>query len=303
MNPIFRRHLHRVVRRPRFFWLLSAYLALTALSSLLFVGFSIAGQPFLPPAQVSMLHLYRGGRTLFWATSVLLLTACTLLIPVHAIAAISAERERHTFDLLLTTGLQPRAIILGKWSAALTTGLVYLVAPLPLTLLGYWLGAVTAAEIAVTLVFLIANAVASTAWAVFLSTRCRRTVTAVLIFYGVALIPLPLIGITAVLVGGVTSSWLYTFGPTQSMGLAALIEYGWVFLTSLHPLTTAIASEVLWLEQGSWGLLAFTLSRTTLSPPPTITLPSPWIIHVVLTLGTAAAFLLLATRRVARPEH
>jgi ABC-type transport system involved in multi-copper enzyme maturation permease subunit len=312
MNPILIRHLYGSARRRRFFWLLSLYLfGIGLLAALLGL---IIGMPLFfnatPRADItlSMLDLFTGGRTIYWFSGVILILTSSLLVPVNALSAFAGERENRTLDLLITTTLKVHSIVLGKLGAALLTGAVYVLAPLPLLMAGFWLGGVTTAELGITLLFLALAMLSGVAWALLISAFLRRTIAAVLIFYGLALTSAPVILILATAAAGLVDAWKYrAFLEVQPFWIEALVQYGWVVLAGLHPLTAAIVTEAMGFEQNSWLLLNFTVEHyapsaasTTLG---TITLPSPWITYTLFTLVTVAIMLSLTNWRLKRPER
>lgn len=319
MNPILTRHLYSSARRKRFFWFMSLYLLGIGLLALSFVGL-IAAPMLINETTISMLNLFTGGRALYWFSSVILILTSSLLVPVTALGAFAGERENRTFDLLVTTTLKIRSIVMGKFTSALLTGALYVLAPFPLLMTGFWLGGVTTAELGITLLFLALTMLAGIAWALLISAFTRRTISAVLIFYGLALVSVPVISILATGIASLSGALKYRdFFTMQPFWIEALIQYGWVLLAGLHPLTAAIVTEVLGLEQGSWLLLHFTVERYTAggsgsilgtltagssgSILGTLTLPSPWITYTVFTLIATAIMLRVTIWRLERRER
>lgn len=308
MNPLLLRHLYSSARRNRFFVFLSIYLFVIAILTALFVLLAASSGLFDAEATISMLDLFIQGRALYWFSSVILMLTAMLLVPVNALGAIAGERENRTLDLLVTTTLRPRAVILGKVGASLLTGALYVLAPFPLLMIGFWLGGVTTTELLLTLLFLVLTMALNVVWAVYLSTWVRKTIAAVILFYVVNLGVLPVIALVIGLWGSLYDVWVYSEAALLPFWLEVVIQYGWVILLGLHPLAAAIATEVLGLNQGSWWLLHFTVERfdptasatTTLGA---ISLPSPWIVFTLSTVLVSLFLLWRATKRVARPER
>lgn len=312
MNPILIRHLYGSVRRKRFFWFLSLYLLGIGLLALFLAA--VVGIPlsFSGTSQAdttfSMLNLFTGGRVIYWFSGVILILTSSLLVPINALGAFAGERENRTLDLLITTTLKVRSIVLGKLASALLTGAIYVLAPLPLLMSGFWLGGVTTTELSITLLFLALAMLSGVAWALLVSTFLRRTIAAVLIFYGLTLASAPVITILATATAGLADAWKYrAFLDVQPFWIEALVQYGWVILAGLHPLTAAIVTEAMGFEQNSWLLLHFTVERYTPGAAGTIlgslTLPSPWITYTLFTLITTAIMLRIAVWRLERPER
>ncbi|MBN2390947.1 MAG: hypothetical protein JXR84_09495 [Anaerolineae bacterium] len=312
INPILIRHLYGSVRRKRFFWFLSLYLLGIGLLALFVTA--VAGIPlfFSGASQTnttfSMLDLFTSGRMIYWFSGVILILTSSLLVPISALGAFAGERENRTLDLLVTTTLKVRSIVLGKLASALLTGAIYVLAPLPLLMTGFWLGGVTTSELGITLLFLALAMLSGVSSALLISAFLKRTIAAVLIFYGLTLASAPVIMILATATAGLADAWRYgAFLNVQPFWIEALIQYGWVILAGLHPLTAAIVTEAMGFEQNSWLLLHFTVERW--SPDPTrtmlgtLTLPSPWITYTLFTLITTIIMLRIAIWRLKRPER
>jgi ABC-type transport system involved in multi-copper enzyme maturation permease subunit len=77
------------------------------------------------------------------------LAVVLLVVPAFAATSVCSERERQTLDLMLATGLTPRAIIVGKFcSAMMLTGLLF-VSLMPLVCLCFLFGGVTVYQLAI----------------------------------------------------------------------------------------------------------------------------------------------------------
>ena len=308
MNPILIRHLYGSARRNRFFWLLALYLLGISILALFFA--LVAAVPiFTSAANISMLDLFTGGRTLYWYSGAILILTASLLVPITALGALAGERENRTLDILKMTTLQTRSIVFGKLTSGLLTGAIYVLAPFPLLMAGFWLGGVTTIELIITLIFLILTMTVSIAWALFLSSLVRKTIAAVLIFYGLTFASSPIITILATMIAGLSEAWKHTTTVgVQPFWIEAIIQYGWVILAGLHPLSAAVATEALGFEQNSWFFLQFDVSRYQASPGAatflgTVTLPAPWLTYTVFTVCATTVLLWLTTWRLNRPER
>ncbi len=304
MNPLLHYHLYRSARKRRFFWLLSLYLLAIGLLALLFSALTTTSDVFnfAPEARISMLSLFAQGQTLFRFSGAILLITAWLLIPITAMGAVAGEREHRTLDLLLITTLPSRALVLGKMGAALITGMLYILAPLPLLLSGYWIGGVTLTELGITFWVILVTMVAKTAWAIYLSARVKRTITAVFIYYGLALATIPLAGVIAILFNALSGYWNYNNPlPVQALWIEALVQHGWVLLSALHPFVAALVTEGMWLEEGSWFFIEFTIDRSY-AKIGTVTLPSPWIPYTIISLLTAIVMIWATARRLSHPQ-
>ncbi|TFG71112.1 MAG: hypothetical protein E4H27_05305, partial [Anaerolineales bacterium] len=290
--------------------LLSAYLLGIGILTALFTA-----TPFLPglfggSAEPSMLEIFTLGRNLFWVSGIILILASGVLIPITALGALAGERDNRTMDLLMVTTLRPWDIIWGKMLSACLTGLVYLIAPLPLVLTSFWLGGVSVAELLLLMLVVMVVMVLSCSWALFFSAIVRKTLSAVLLYYVLNLATIPILLVITVLLGNAydVMSYSHSFSTTRSLFLATLVQYGWVLLCGFHPIYAAVASELLGTEHQSWFILHFDINHydpltDKMSLLGTVALPSPWIIYVILGVATSAVLLWLTTKRLGRVER
>ncbi len=301
LNPLLARQIYGGARRSRFFWLMSLHVLLQGLLALAFLRLAWIGTPLGADARVSLAGLFGSARQLYWLSTLLLLLAGGLLAPIAAIGNLAGEIEHRTFDLLRITSITPRAIILGKWSAAVLPGILLLLAPLPVQLLGFWLGGVTLTEMALAYLFILVVLMTNTALALAIAALTRKTWAALLVFYSIVLGMIPLLGAVALVVSLYGGQSTHIF-DTRPLWRIAMAEHGWVLLTGLHPLSAAIASFLLGTEQGAWFLLSFTITSSGAATPPAILLPAPWLTHTLLALPVTALLLWWTVRRIARPE-
>ena len=95
------------------------------------------------------------GKTLFIGVVTIALMQVMIIVPAQAAAAITSERERETFDLLVATLLPSWKIVLGKLFAALAYAVLLIVAVVPLMGIAFFFGGVTAGEVAIALLGLL----------------------------------------------------------------------------------------------------------------------------------------------------
>jgi ABC-type transport system involved in multi-copper enzyme maturation permease subunit len=307
VNPLLTKHLLSSLRKNRFFWLLSAYLLGVGILTASFTATPLLPALFGGSTSYSMIEIMALGRNIFRASGILLMLAAGLLVPLSTLGAVSGEREHHTFDLLVITKLKPWNIVWGKMLSACFTGFIYLCAPLPLVLASYWLGGVSFWELGILLLIVVVVMFFSCSLAMFFSSIVRKTISAIVAYYILHIGALPILLIITILLGNSYSG----FSQTQhaymghSLFLATLVQYGWVLLSSLHPLSAVIASEVLGMEQKSWFLLTFDVNqydptRNIVSLWARVQLPSPWIPYCLLALFASVFLLWQTTKCISR---
>jgi ABC-type transport system involved in multi-copper enzyme maturation permease subunit len=111
-----------------------------------------------------------------------------LFMPALTCGVISEEKERGTFGLLLLTPLGPTAILLEKLLSRLATMGSFLLLSLPLLAFAFTLGGVEAGNVWMALWFLVLTAVLVGCLSLICSSRCHRTVAALLATYLVELV-------------------------------------------------------------------------------------------------------------------
>jgi ABC-2 type transport system permease protein len=233
------------------------------------------------------------GKVIFGAVVLLELLLVSFIGPGLTAGAISAEREHQTFDLLRTTLLSARALVLGKLGSAFTYLFLLILTALPIESIAFLLGGVGLGEMVVSSLMLVVTAIFFCTLGIFFSSFMKRTLTATISSYGVLLLSFLFI---------IVIFFLITYFDALPSSTSPVREYMisifvW-FLISTNPFLAAIFSEVLLVEEQS---LFFTKNPMFGNSP--AYLPSPWIIYVVVYLLLTMLMIFLSIRRVKRPDH
>lgn len=158
--------------------LIAVYVGLAIVAARLLYGIVTAeldrGAPLLA-AQV--------GQVIFIGLSLGLQALVVFLAPATTVNAISAEYERGTYTMLLTTPMTPLQLVAGKLVAALAFLLVLLVAALPVYGVVLLFGGVEPADILRVTATLLVTAVTGCAFGLFCSAVTRQTYSATLLCY------------------------------------------------------------------------------------------------------------------------
>lgn len=293
-NPVVVKELRSRMRGRRAFAVLTLYLlALGAVVGLAFGVYSASSSAMNSAADRQVL-----GKVIFGLVVGMELLTVSFIAPALTAGAVSAERERQTYDLVRTTLLPARSLVLGKFLAGLIFLLLLLFTALPLQSLGFLLGGVATEEIVVGGLLLLVTAGVFSAAGVFFSTLVPRTLVSTVLSYAFAILlvfGLPMfLGAGMLLINAIAPSSL-GFGGNP-LTEAVLILGGWL-LISLNPIATAVASEVILLEEQS--LWAFQLPLTNNVQ---LTLISPWILFTVFHLLLTVLLLWLSIHRTRRRE-
>ncbi|MGE3809404.1 MAG: ABC transporter permease [Gemmataceae bacterium] len=238
LNPIVVKELRQAFQGR---WVVGALLSFLTLQVVI-LGISLM---FTEPFEDGSLS-FHAGRDVFRLMQGILLTTCMLLAPTYAGMRLAAERNDANVDLLFISTLTPRAIIWGKFCAAIILTLLIFSACAPFMIFTYLLRGIDLITIALVLVIDFAAVVSATQIAIFAASipgnRALRGMLGLGTFIGL----------------------IYLFVGTL-MGTIALTQFGvpvhqpefwWGLLTCTLLLLMAIA-------------LLFTASVSIVSPPST----------------------------------
>ncbi len=292
-NPVLVKELRGQVRGARAFVMLTVYLGImTCFTSVVYAAYSKTAST---PGSVGAMAY--AGKTLFSTVVLLEIALVAFLTPALAAGAISGERERKTYELLRTTLLPARRLVLGKLGAALTYMLLLILVAIPLESLAFVLGGVEAEELLLALVILVVTAFTVAALGLFVSSLTRTTLTATVITYAAVLVMtvgMPL------LLGIVTVVGTSVFLPLSSASVPSWFEivltYLFYFLLGLNPITAAVLTETALVNDRSVWFMRFSLGYRSLW------LPSGWIVYTVFYLVVSVVLVVLTVRRVRRRE-
>ena len=114
----------------------------------------------------------------------------SLMAPSFAAGAISGEKERKTYEMLLASPLQPTAIVFGKMVASLTHLVMLIIGSLPTVMLCLPLGGVSIYEVFAAYIGLMVSSILFGAIGLTCSSYFRRTAASLVVSY---LVILPLV--------------------------------------------------------------------------------------------------------------
>jgi hypothetical protein len=123
------------------------------------------------------------GQTLFTALAFMEMIVICTITPAITAGAISGEKERQTYEMLLATPLHPMRILLGKLISALSYIFLLIFAALPLASLIFTFGGVTIRDIIKALIVLISVALLVGSISIFFSSLTSRTGRAMVLSY------------------------------------------------------------------------------------------------------------------------
>lgn len=279
------------MRGPRAFVVLSFYL-------LFLTGFTLLIY-FLAKLSASTDPTTPVGKPVFLGLVAFQLGLVCFLAPSFTAGVISGERERQTYDLLMTTPLSLTLIVAAKLFAALAYVFLLIIAALPLLAISLFLGGVAPEEVLIAFLMLFASALLFGTVGLCFSAWVRSTIGAAALAYGAMLVPVVALPIVAATGFSFLAAILSSSNATSS-GVEAAIYYIGGFILSLNPFIAGGLTEVIIASNKS--LFFFTLSSPFGSGSGTVFAIGPWIIYIVMALlGTVLFFLL--SLRLARPTR
>jgi ABC-2 type transport system permease protein len=239
------------------------------------------------------------GKPVFLGLVAFQLGLVCFLAPSFTAGVISGERERQTYDLLMTTPLSLALIVGAKLFAALAYVFLLIIAVLPLLAISLFLGGVAPEEVLIAFLMLFASALSFGTIGLCFSAWLRSTIGAAALAYGAMLVPVVALPIVAGTVFSLLASLLAS-SSTLSPTVAGLLYYAGGLVLCLNPFIAGGLSEAIIYSNKS--LFFFTISGPFGPNSGTVVVIGPWIIYIVMSLVLTVVFFLLALR-LARPTR
>ena len=178
-NPIVKKDLQVSARSMRLSWGLFAYEA--ALTMAFLLALAVIQQE--ADSYYSDGNVYHYLIYLFPVIAIAQVFIVTLIVPVITASAISGEKERQTFDIMLTTCMSPVSIVLGKVISAVIRILFFVAAGLPIMALSFVVGGLGWSNLFYFILTIILLSVFSGSIGIFCSSVCRKSISAVVLSY------------------------------------------------------------------------------------------------------------------------
>lgn len=140
-----------------------------------------------------------------------------LVVPIRTASSISGERERQTFDIMMTTSMTPFSIVMGKVMTAIVQSMFYVVASMPIMALSFIIGGVSWGYLFWFLGVALLVSFFTASIGILCSSLCRKTISAVILsyvfylgFFGGTFLPTILIGVSASFSDYASGAFQYT---------------------------------------------------------------------------------------------
>jgi ABC-type transport system involved in multi-copper enzyme maturation permease subunit len=218
-NPVLQRELITNLRMTRGFLLLFAYVALLGL--LVYAAWPADQTLDLarPEEAKKLVNLFFFGQYLL----------VSLMTPSFAAGAITGERERESYEMLLASPLRPGAIVLGKLAASLTPLAELMICSLPIVMLCLPLGGVSLYEVLAAYLAMICSVGLFGMISLWCSSFFTRTSASLVASY-MLILPLAMVGVLV---------W---------NALARVGEARLMVILTIVPLACGSLSALLWVD-------------------------------------------------------
>jgi len=183
-NPVLQRELLTNLRTPRAFVLLLVYQVILA-------GVVLLAYP--RDVRIDLTSEFTKVQRLVDFFFLGQFAVASLMAPSFAASAITGEKERKTYEMLLASPIQPWSIVLGKLIASLTHLTVLMIASLPIIMLCLPLGGVAIQEVVAAYVGLLASVFLFGSISITCSSYFKRTSASLVVSYAIIL-PMVVIG-------------------------------------------------------------------------------------------------------------
>lgn len=178
LNPIVKKDLQVTARSMRMSWGLFAYEAVLALAFLLAL---LVIQEEASYGYGSNIYSYL--IVLFPVLAITQVCIVALIVPIITASSISGEKERQTFDIMLTTCMSPFSIVLGKMVSAMIRILFFVAGSMPVMSLAFVIGGLSWSTLFYFLLTIVLLSMFSGSVGVFCSAFCKRSITAVILSF------------------------------------------------------------------------------------------------------------------------
>ena len=179
LNPIIKKDLRVNSRTMKLAWELFAYLGILGLVFLLMFSTMRAISGYGGSAE-----MYSAYVVFFPVLTIMQLGMISLSIPVITASSVSGEVERGTLDTLLTTTISYKSIAFGKMMSAVIRIMIFILASLPLIAVAFMFGGLSWLVLLEFFLLSFVFAVLAGSIGVYCSSRCRKTITSVLLSFG-----------------------------------------------------------------------------------------------------------------------
>lgn len=296
LNPIIKRDVRVQSRSMKICWGVFAYELVLAL--VFFLAMTIIRQN----SMYSTANLYSSLVVLYPVLSVAQLVILGLIVPVRTASAISGEKERQTFDIMMTTGMTPFSIIMGKVMTAILQSMFFVVASMPVMALSFVVGGMSWSYLFWFIAVALLMSFFAASIGILCSSLCKRSVGAVIMSYGFYLVFFVGTALPLLLVQYLSySSEYYDLMTFTSGSVVYSCEENFLLFLLLNPVMYLVEFFVRIMT--GYSLVNDIPSTTgitrTWGPVNLVAVGNRWMIFsTILFIGISFLFLWLAAKRI-----
>ncbi len=232
VNPIIVKELRSRMRGSRAFITLTVALVLTAIFSFIVYRIVVANSQYVSNPLSPQI-----GQTLFASLGLLELMIVSAITPAVTAGAISGEKERQTYEMLLATPLHPLNILWGKLISALGYVLLLVFVAVPMSSLIFIFGGVTGRDMLKTLAILIIITGMFGVIGLFMSTLFestgRATAAAYLVVVSMLFGPIFIATVSGVLNNVEAPRWILALSPINALSSAFSSSGGQPYMSNM----------------------------------------------------------------------
>lgn len=177
LNPLVKKDIKVQSRSMRISWGLFAYEAVMA------VVFLVAMVMIKTESRWTYDNIYSMIVKLYPILAVAQFLIIGLVVPVRTASSISGEKERQTFDIMMTTSMTPFSIIWGKVLTAIIQSMFYVAAAMPVLAMVFVIGGLSISYLFWFLGIALLASLFAASIGIFCSSVCKKTVSAVVMSY------------------------------------------------------------------------------------------------------------------------
>lgn len=293
LNPIIKRDVRVQSRSMKICWGVFVYELILALV------FFVAMVNIQQDSRYSTDNIYSMLIWLYPILAVTQLVILALIVPVRTASAISGEKERQTFDIMMTTSMTPFSIVMGKVLTAIIQSMFFVVASMPIMALSFVVGGVSWSYLFWFLAVAVLMSFFAASIGILCSSLCKRSVSAVIMAYGFYLVFFVATALPSLLAEYLSTA--YNMMTSTSGGVIYSYEENFLLFMLLNPIMYLVEFFVRIMT--GYSLIEDVTDHTgmtqTRGPINLVAVGNRWIIvSTILFLAVSFLFLWLAAKRI-----
>lgn len=296
LNPIVKKDVKVQSRSMRICWGVFAYELILALT------FFLAMVLIEQQSRYSTSNIYSAMVWLYPVPALTQLGILGLIVPVRTASAISGEKERQTFDIMMTTSMTPFAIIAGKVMTAMVQSMFFVIASMPVMALAFVIGGMSWGYLFAFLAIALLVSLFSASIGILCSSICKKSISAVIMSYGIYIVffigtVLPYVLYEVVTMNAVYNANGVTVNPAQTYNYGANMYLFLLFNPAVY--LAEFFVRVMTGESMVNTIPTLTGTAQTRGLINHVAVGNRWmIISTILFVGISLLFLWIASKRI-----